>query len=198
MGIGRRPLHIESREVALDWITERFTAWEASLSDAERVALTNYKGSGYKAINRLRRGIELDMHTEAELAQAEQDADALDLALARFQLPESVVVYRGIADPLFADDADLLVSGAELHDDGFLSTSLVREIAEGFLSSDEEDNLLLRITLPGGLHAIHAGAPDLIVPSMFEAEILLPAGTRFRVAQTPSPTDYVIDLDALP
>lgn len=197
-GMARRPLAIETREAALDWITERFGAWEASLTEAEREALAAYKRSGYKAINRLQREDELDMHTDEELAEAERHIAALDHALSRYTIPESIIVYRGIADPFFAEDSDLLVPGTELHDAGYLSTSLVRTIAEGFLGSEAQDNRLLRIALPAGLHAIHAAAPDLLVPGLFEAEILLPAGTRLLVRQTPAPDDHLIDLEALP
>jgi hypothetical protein len=195
----RRPNDFTSLAAAQTWIAARFGEWAKSLTDGERLALHDYKGTGYREINEWARGgdrFDADEELRATVAR-------LDRALARYRLLEAVWVYRGIAEETYQLLTNAVV-GATVADAGYWSTTLVRETAEKFLtdSSDEDDEpVLLRILLPGGMHAISAGAPDL-VREMSEAEILLPRGSRFTVLETHLADDFTphhtIDLEAHP
>lgn len=87
-------------------------------------------------------------------------------------LPEEMTVYRGIDvdDEDFLDDAEAAMeNGDRLRDEGFQSTSIDEEVADGF------GNVTLNIQTDHGVYvraaSEHAG----------EDEILLPAGTEFEV-----------------
>jgi len=76
-------------------------------------------------------------------------------------------------------------STAKFSDPGFYSTSLVRKVAERFLTSDPEyPSLLAEIVIPGGTSVgALVGAPDMI-DERAEAEILLPRNTEFSIIAT--------------
>lgn len=110
------------------------------------------------------------------------------------------MVYRGVVSDDLAAIFDTLAEGQTIEDDGYWSTSLLRSVAERFLSEGDDDDEIKFVMeiLP---HAIYAGAPDL-VHDLREAEILLPRGSRFAVRTTRDASDTerfrTIEMEALP
>jgi hypothetical protein len=189
-----RPLTFNDVDAAERWIETTFAIWEASLTDAERSAITAYKATdAYIRINgELRAGT--SSPGDARLI------GALDTALHRFVLPTPVIVYRGWYQlPLF--DQWRYLSGARISDRGYFSTSLLKAAAEGFITVTDYDAILARILLPAGVHAVHVATPDLVV-QQHQAEILLPRGSVFRVTAThlqsqPAPR-HILELELIP
>lgn len=155
------------------WIEAEFGQWARDLPDDLRAALAAYKNSSYQRLNEeLRSGFENNEHLE------------LDRAIASHTLGEAVITYRGIIDG--TEQMHQLTMGAELHDEGYWSTSLLEEIAWGFASTGTrpETRIVLRIFLDAGAQAIETVAPDL-VEEMHEYELLLPRGSRFTLLAEP-------------
>lgn len=195
--MARRLVHLDSLEAARAWITERFAEWARSLSPGERSAIIAYKGTAYAEINGALRGGSTD---DDDIVEA---IDGLDEALSRYALPEAVVVYRGVVSDDLAAIFDTLTEGQTIEDDGYWSTSLLRSVAEKFLTDEAEDDeikFVMEILLPAGTHAIYAGAPDLL-HDLNEAEILLARGSRFIVRDTRDADDVnryaTIEMEAL-
>jgi hypothetical protein len=197
-------VHLDSLGAARAWIVERFTEWAGSLSRGERAAIVAYKGTGYAQINEALRG-EVVEDDEGDI-DVDEAVDRLDEALARYALPEAVIVYRGVVSDELAAIFDTLAEGQTIEDDGYWSTSLLRLVAEKFLAEggdddDDEIKFVMEITLPAGAHAIYAGAPDLL-HDLNEAEILLPRGSRFAIRATRDADDITrfrtIEMEALP
>jgi len=169
-------LQFDDADEAHEWASEAFADWKDSLTGKELQAVEFYKGSGYYAMNKYLRG----SHDSAspstyELGKAsfQNYGKALDSAIEKGVLPESVTVYRGLHAPSFHSKTHL--KGAPYVERGYMSTSLASPQAEGFRSG--EGQVMMEIHLKKGLHAVY---PDL-VDNMGEAEILLPRGARFRI-----------------
>lgn len=178
------------------WLQETFAAWAFSLTAAERSALRNYKYEGHATINEALRSGTLG-------GDEQETVDDLDLALSRMRLPVPVVVYRGLPRWVLATPASELEAlvGEAVCDVGFVSTSLLRDVALPFLRHADSP-VLAEIVVPGGAAAgAFAGAPDLIV-EMQEAEILLPRGSEFEIGATRPATRTrpyeTIEMEVLP
>jgi hypothetical protein len=153
------------------WLGRTFGAWADALPDDEHAALCAYKDDGQCTVNApLRAGAPLS-------AQQERQVALLDRALARFALPEPVVVHRGfqLAGPP--------VLGARIEDPAFVSTSLMRGLAEAFVIEQPPHPALARVLVPAGTRC---GAPDLAA-YVGEVEILLPRGSAFVVRAAHAP-----------
>jgi len=164
----------EERSSASAWLAETFGAWERSLTDAERGALSAYKLDDGEPLNEvLRRDLDA---TDDQVEMVRQ----LDRSLARFRLPEPVVVYRGTGGVGLRS----LTAGAEFIDFAYTSTSLLRIVAEEFVQAiGPERREVAEVVIPGGaLVAAYAGAPDLVTP-LGELEILLPRASRFHIVR---------------
>lgn len=168
----------ETVEEAHDWMRRQFGTWPDRPTPEHLSALRSYKGSGYLLMNeRLRRGA-LTRFDEPTLL-------AITEAIAAEPIGEAVLVYRGIDD---AEIVELVLLGAaEIPHKGFVSVTLVRDIAVTFTDEeaevedlDDATNLLLVGRLNIGSHA----APLDFIPEGFntnEAELLLHAGSTFVV-----------------
>lgn len=114
------------------------------------------------------------------------------MALARMRLPEPVITWRGSIEADLYEALETL-PGDIIEDAGYVSTSLLRQIAEGFTSQDD-DALLVEIAIPGGASVgAFTAAPDLVV-DLREVEIMLPRGSQFLVTGTdrePQPVLYL-------
>lgn len=166
------PRRFADRQSADEWLTITFEPWAAGLTDAQRQAVNAYKFDAFEEINpALRIGLDPDSYYE-------QLIEDLDSALARFRLPEPIVVYRGFVD-LAVREAPV---GSKFVDFAFFSTSLLRSVAEGLISVEaESERALGELVIPGGVEiGAFVGAPDL-VRQMDEAEVLLPRASRFRI-----------------
>jgi hypothetical protein len=97
-----------------------------------------------------------------------REARALDSAIAKSSLSRPTTVYRGIKWGQWSAIEPLLKRGS-IKDSGFLST------ARSHGSAAQFGDVVLEINLPEGF-------PALAIGRMGEGELLLPRGTRFRVA----------------
>lgn len=163
-------------EEARKWLVEVFTDWEQSLTQPEREAIYDYKQDNYGVINEALR------NHEPLIDRVELQIEDLDLALSRLKLPEPIIVYRGFQGTHLMPELESLV-GNIIEEDAYLSTSLLRYIAEDFCEV-ADDAALAEIMVPGGTNvAAFAGAPDL-VDERFEYEILLPRSTFLQIHNT--------------
>jgi hypothetical protein len=169
----------ESYEQAGGWLRATFGAWADELSDDEHDAIRSYASPAYKTLNlALREHRALDRDQERQVA-------ALDRAL-RVPLPEPVIAYRGVElEKPFDFTAR---AGQPLVFRAYVSTSLVRPIAEGFcaLATTKHHAVLFetglaagtlcRLPRPGSAHARSgAAAPP---PPAVAARGSAPAGAR--------------------
>lgn len=180
------PHRFEDHQAAAAWIARTFEPWAASLTADERQAIDAYKFDAYEPINEaLRLGVDLDPENEQLVA-------SLDSAIARFRIPEPVIVFRGFVDVAVREAA----VGAEFVDFAYYSTSLIRSVAEGMIALESvEERAIGEILVPGGAQiGAFAAAPDLVRESG-EAEILLPRESRFRISGRRAP-DY-LDLEVI-
>ena len=103
---------------------------------------------------------------------AKQQIEDMDAAIAKSRTTEQLVTYRGLPASVVAS----VSVGDVIRDKGFSSTSLDREVAEGFA---ERDGAILRIIVPKGSKALYA---DPIV-DLKQHEVILPRGSGFKVAR---------------
>ena len=150
--------------------------WEESLTDKEIDAITQYTAGDegtYDMINNyLWSGGSKTWKTQADL---------IDKAISKFDLPENIMVYRG------TEGADLdLTKGSIINLKGFTSTSTDPEVAMAYANNDidwqYEKPVVLQISVPkgrgrGAYTAGYAMAPD-------ESEVLLNRNSRIQVTGT--------------
>lgn len=145
------------------------TEWD----EEEQRALAYYQRSGYEGGNSdLRSGAPLDENTRWMV-------DETDRAIQRAApIPENVVAYRGIQGDFAAQ-----VKGGmtEWTDDGYLSTSLDREVAVGDFAAR---GLLMEVRVPAGTRGLYMNAnPKARMSVREEQELLLGRGQRLRVVE---------------
>lgn len=174
------------------WIRVTFESWFAALTDAQRGAVEEYKGEGYRDVNARLRGEDTSILDEALVLD-------LDCALAVFRLSEPVVVWRGLESAALADavDAGFDLTDAIVSDPAYLSTSLLEAVARAFLAlvAVPDEAILARIVLRASTRVgAYVGAPDLVA-GPFEFELLLPRRTPMRIVGVDLPAD---DFDDVP
>jgi hypothetical protein len=128
---------------------------EMSMSTDERRAVNTYTGSEFGEINGYLRGTRQDVRGSDELFSRDTiDATVrrLDAVIARSEIPEPVIVYRGVRDMTFS-------VGDVITDKGFQSTTLNRDLAyqfAGAILTSGPENIVLEIELPVGTRALYA------------------------------------------
>lgn len=146
--------------------------WENNLTNAELQAISSYTGSGYSDLNdNLRKGKNLDAYDQKIM-------DGLDSAIAKAELKEPIVLYRGSTNDLVGyssiSDIQQNVVGHTVKDLGFMSTSVSKS------GSFKHKPMLYRITVPAG-----KGRGAYINKQSgyknIEYEFLLKRGTNFMV-----------------
>lgn len=171
---GGFPLADDARAVAL---AERMTPWAQSLSVEEKGALQSYAGAGSVVNGVLRDKGRLSV-------PARRIVTAIDAAMERpeARLPDPLTVYRGVGPGTLRR---LASSAAErIQDDGFISTSLDRSIAERFARGG---GAVVEIELPAGTPVAYlpagrisgASASGQNLPTAGEREMILPRGAIF-------------------
>lgn len=118
----------------------------------------------------------------------------LDNMASRYQLPQTVQVYRGARIAMPADSV-----GKTMTDKGFTSTSFSPDVAkfyttEGYEPSDAGAKpVMFRITAPAGTHGI---MPEPVDPDDEEFqdayEFILPRGTSFKVIGATPQDDHTL------
>jgi len=157
-----------------------------TLAERERVAvaLDDYRGFEFSAINDMLRGVDADAlrakYGVGAVSAARGNRTFLDLAFEGSPLREDVIVWRapGSGRGIFGDPAtwgdDL--AGFEWSDPAYSSTSASKAISDRFM---KDGGVRLRILAPKDTRAIHlaeSGIED-------ELELLLDRGTQFRVVK---------------
>ena len=151
-----------SQDEAEAWGQSNYAAWAGSLNETEAAAVKSYQGMGYVAQNRYLRG-------QAGGTKGATAAKRTMSALAKSSVPEDVTVFRGYGDRFKLEDMQI---GTEIHDAGFHSTTLNADNA--FSGS-----FRARIRVPKGSRAAYINASTGV--KGYEYELLLQAGSRFRV-----------------
>lgn len=189
--------------------------------EQEKAVLT-FKGSKSAKINQALRAIPHDQYRnldKLDISTVFFDAEGLlqnlDTVIEKQPLPESVTLWRAGSvkifettprswlESLFGEEPPIEV-GTEIIDQGYVSTSLSRDVARRFKNGRER---LFKIKAPKGTPAAFIdkvyglrrphiyGNHTELPPSIFEgdeAEILLSRGTRFRVSDV---NDEYVTLD---
>lgn len=153
----------ESQDEADTWIEDHGTDYAVSLTDPQHAAVKAYSGSHYADLNNAARN---GGKSSSEFIQ--NTMKALDKAIQAADLPEDVVVWRGIkTDYINADVGDEVVHTS------YMSTSMNKDTAQGFASA-----AIMEIKVPKGFDA----APiKSISQNPNEYEILVKRGVRMRV-----------------
>jgi hypothetical protein len=167
-------------------------AWESSLSDKEKHAVSYYTSEGYEQINSVLRTGKLADSDYFEDEDVEEEwgvrnkkdllkmADLLESALRKSKLPKKMTVFRGLNLNTSVDG----VLGKGLKDPAFMSTSTSASVASGFTSA--KHGAILVMSLPKDSPAALVGAD--------ECEILLPRNTQV----VPTKIEEMSDEDAPP
>lgn len=152
----------------------------------ERKMIDQYTVGGHSPINALLRENRDEPTEWLGGAQPAEAVAAMQSAMAKSEpLPKELTVFRGIN--VMGGISEAVAPGALVEDKGFVSTSLIQSDAERFFQhgygAPNRDDALFRIHVPAGTHAL-AGRQS-------ESELILPAGSRFRVtAVTPGTTTW--------
>lgn len=163
---GGGPALFETSNQAQAFGNSMLRGWKGTLSQDELDSIFSYTEA--PVINEVLRGEQLLEAFEQELA------DSLDGAIQRSIIPRDTFVWR-CAEKKFYDSP----LGSIIDDLGYVSTSLVRDVAVDFLPG-VEDGTMVRIFVPKGTFGAFVGDSDL---SEFadQMEIILRRGLRFRV-----------------
>lgn len=180
---------------AVRWAERSFGSLANKATEAEVEALGDYIGQGYETINSyLRRG-------KPKYDGLLEEIDHLHALLDRSRVPDNVRVTRGAN--LTEDIIDQLKPGSVLQDKGFVSTTFDAAIADGFSASIGRDpttrqDIIGRpvkfvIGVPKGSRGLFVFHRDngKVEFSASESELLLQAGTRFRIKSRQQMEDYL-------
>lgn len=136
-------------------------------SSAQANALATYGGSGYASINAALR------HGEGGSTHIKNATKHIDEYLKNAELPEDTTLYRGVKGEYAKILKSILLEGTKFVDKGFVSTSVRKEISEGF-----SHGLLFKINAPKGTKGAAIGSYS---GHHGEHEVLLPRNTVFKV-----------------
>lgn len=110
--------------------------------------------------------------------------------LSSYQIPDNVVVYRYISKNIlnYMCSCSSPKKGMIMHDDGFMSTTLLLDSIRDFVRPRPELNVLLEISIPKGTNGIYVGHLDCTEE---EYEIILAPNTQLRIDyKTPFVNNY--------
>jgi len=143
-----------------------------ALTETQDEAMQQYKGEDFLDLNdHLRMGGSSEIRLGSD---PDQYLDELiESSFEGTSLPEPIIVYRGSDWDVFEDFDDL--TGDIISDDAFVSTSMVKGIAEA-----HSDGLVMEIRLPKGTQAIYMDKWK-VTGWDTESELLLPKGSKFKV-----------------
>lgn len=148
--------------------------WSQQITSQEDTSITNYCGPDYSAINGLlRREMtenQVKMWDELGKRKVSEMISDIESAISKFDLPEDIKVFRTCENDVLEKLQTKI--GSTFHDDGFVSTSVVRK-------KQASGNIFMEINIPKG-QGVGAwvnplsGKPE-------EYEFLLNRGTDFLV-----------------
>jgi len=142
-----------------------------TLTDSQYRALTSYKGSGYRDINHLLRGLDLIGGESTRKRSSDLSRDLSSI----FELKPSIIdkpvqVYRGLGYSTYKR----VIKNGEYVDNGFMSTSTSLDKASFFAGGTNKDKLdnIMEIVLPKGTRGIAMRS---------ESEFLVNKGVRLKL-----------------
>jgi len=184
-----------NREEGQGWAHDIWPGPEA-YTDPQRAAIRDYTGSGYRSVNRALR----------ESAGKKGKLQALDNAMTRApRVPEPVQVARGLdttwAYAMNGGSLNLTeMVGREYTEHGYMSTSVSNRGALG-------GSVSILMDVPAGSKALYvsgkvgdSASTTLSAQGSYEAEMLFPRGSRYRIdSAVPSGTgNWVLHATLLP
>lgn len=200
MGTGSSPMggggmNIDPREADSFFGSE----WDNSLSTAEKVAVFDYAGDAYKAINPAlwNSGGNLsrisDSLTTSSGENVKKEINDIDSALAKGILKQNIVVYRGDRGDIFqnADAASInRMKGRTFQNMGYSSASITQDSAV-------QQRYMYRIVVPKG-----RGRGAFIrnqSPHYTEHEYLIKRNAKYKIkGATEQGKQIIVDLEMLP
>jgi hypothetical protein len=157
-----------------DWASKAYKDWLNSLNDQEKESIRLYTGPGhYENMNAVLRGIETKyLDNNAEIVEQ------LTATLNKVNVPESVTLYRGTSQAMLGDLKSLSsedLVGKIIGDDGFMSASLIPDVAQGTFKGD----LTLIINTPAGTQGAYVAS----LSPYPEVELLLNRGQQMVITE---------------
>lgn len=144
----------------------------SKITGSERSAVEFYTGSGYRPMNKqLRevRGIG-SKSTEKQIA-------AMDSAVRGHELPEDMVLWRGVCGQTGQKYNAETKVGDVIRDNGFISMST----SESFAHSWTDASLVMKVRMPKGTKGIYAGPGTGLSHHLSEKEYIVNHGVGFEV-----------------
>ena len=173
---------------AEEWGQAGFKAQFDALEQSEKDAILAYTGSSTEVNEAMRSALRPDPAVVKLIR-------SVSSALSKSTVPEPVFAYRGVRDEL-ARQLKQLDVGAEYTQPSFCSTSLSRKQAEAFAATRvTSQNVVIRLRVPSGANGLYvnAGGEDIeggYSAHVHERELLLPAGSTFRILGKHAGADY--------
>ena len=143
--------------------------WD-DLTDLERASVKSYTDRGYKDINKaLNGGGDLPSGLRKQV-------ERLDAVLERSEVPEDLVLYRGISLKGITSKVPLK-EGQEYSENGFLSTSSSKNMATEY---SKDDRGVLEINVPKGSRGLYVGSVERSANAA-EFEFVLPRDRLLKI-----------------
>lgn len=151
-----------------------FGKWDEALEAKESTSISNYCADDYSAINGLARHQMTKKQVQSWNAVSNQTIEEMieniSSGISKFELPEDIKVFRTCENDVLENLKKKV--GSTFHDDGFVSTSVIRE-------KQASGNIFMEITVPKGQGVGAWVSPLSGKPE--EYEFLLDRGTDFVV-----------------
>ncbi|MBJ8113608.1 ADP-ribosyltransferase [Bacillus cereus group sp. N6] len=192
--------HSKCKPEAIAWGNELFNLWNKLTPQVEKDAIRGYTGVDSGSINSYLRS---DYYDVLDKEKIEKSIKQIDRAFSRVRLHDDMIVYRRVSESAFGlskgdlvksdrKKGDSLVSsnsnidmkkfeffknmfqGKYKKDPAYMSTSIVKDAAEGF----SKNPILMKIHVPTGVPAIYV---DPLSNFPGEMELLLPRNRTYKV-----------------
>jgi hypothetical protein len=183
-----QPLEFDSIISAHSWAYPKYDKWIENLSNSEFKAIYSYCLNDNKQINPYLRNN--TPHTDDTI---KEKVATLSGCLRKATVPENIIVYRGIdvkalEDYFGGNCMDAI--GKDFVEKGFLSTSMVKKVAQRF-----SKGALLKIAVPRGSNGAYVGT----ISEKLEAEILFNRNQNIRITDVNKiDNQYIIDCTLMP
>lgn len=151
------------------------TKWQNKLTYDQTVAVNDYTGNSYEPVNNFLRGVWDKKEANDNMTghfTIDKTIKQLDGAINKYDLKENITVYRTCE----REFADKLIEGQTFHDEGYGSTTVVRDniVASG--------DVFIEIDVPAG-KGVGAYVDGLSWKEGEEFEFLLGRGADYYVAE---------------
>lgn len=180
-------VRISTSEEADEFGKREFPDLAQRLTGQEADSIFRYTSTSFDGINDYLRGKKMNWDA-IELSETDVIAQIkhLDSAIARFSLRTNVVVYRG-----FGWDRRVK-KGQIINDEGFVSTSVLKSVADGWPLSVARENKLvptiIEFVVPKGTNALFA---ESVTAVKEEYELLLARGQKLEILSTRKEGDVI-------